>query len=56
MDDLDRKLVVFDDRITELESAMTTMADQILSLESILNDIAAAVLPEDEQEDLEGEN
>ena len=49
MDELDRRLAVYDDRFNEFESALTSMADQILSLESILNDIASAVLPEDEQ-------
>ena len=49
MDELDRRLAVYDDRFNELESAVTAMADQILSLESILNDIASVILPDDEQ-------
>ena len=53
MEEVDKRLVVFESRIEDLEQAMSTMADQILSLESILNEIASHILPEDDLEDVE---
>ena len=53
MEEVDKRLVVFESRIEELEQAMSTMADQILSLEGILNEIASHILPEDDLEDVE---
>ena len=53
MEEVNKRLVVFESRIEELEQAMSTMADQILSLEGILNEIASHILPEDDLEDVE---
>ena len=52
MEEVDKRLVVFESRIEELEQAMSTMADQILSLEGILNEIASHILPEDALDDV----
>lgn len=52
MEEVDKRLVVFESRIEELEQAMSTMADQILSLEGILNEIASHILPEDDLDDV----
>lgn len=53
MEEVDKRLAVFESRIEDLEQAMSTMADQILSLEGILNEIASHILPEDDLEDVE---
>lgn len=53
MDETDRRLVVFEERINELESAVDKMADQVLSLESILTELASHLLP---GEDLENDD
>ena len=52
MDETDRRLVVFEERINELESAIDKMADQVISLEAILTELAAHLLP---GEDLEND-
>lgn len=53
MEEVNKRLVVFESRIEDLEQAMATMADQILSLEGILNEIASHILPDDDLEDVE---
>ena len=45
MDDTNRRLVVFEDRIKELEAAVDSLADQVLQLETILTSIASHLMP-----------
>ena len=52
MDETERRLVVFEERIKELEEAVDKMADQVISLESILTELASHLLP---GEDLESD-
>jgi hypothetical protein len=51
MDDTDRRLVVFEERIKELESAVDQIADQVLSLEGILTELAEHLLPKEDLEE-----
>lgn len=46
------QLVEQEQRIEQLEAAVVTLTEQIASLESILNEIAQAILPEDELNDV----
>lgn len=47
------QLVEQEQRIEQLEAAVVTLTEQIASLESILNEIAQAILPEDELNDID---
>ena len=51
MDEVDRRLTVFENRISELESAVDGLADQVLQLEQILTEIASHLLPGESFED-----
>ena len=46
------QLVEQEQRIEQLEAAVVTLTEQIASLESILNEIAQAILPEEELNDI----
>lgn len=51
MDDLDKRLVVFDARIEALEQTVEKLADSMLRMESILDEMAQLLIPESEQDD-----
>ena len=45
MEELERRLVVFESRIEELESAVEKVTDNVLQLENILTSIAQHLMP-----------
>ena len=45
MEELERRLVVFESRIEELESAVERVTDNVLQLENILTSIAQHLMP-----------
>jgi hypothetical protein len=51
VDDLDKRLVVFDARIEALEQTVEKLADSMLRMESILDEMAQLLIPESEQDD-----
>ena len=51
MDDLDKRLVVFDARIEALEQTVEKLSDSMLRMESILDEMAQLLIPESEQDD-----
>ena len=50
MDELDKRLVVFDARIEALEQTVEKLADSMLRMESILDEMAQLLLPESERD------
>jgi hypothetical protein len=50
VDELDKRLVVFDARIEALEQTVEKLADSMLRMESILDEMAQLLLPESEQD------
>lgn len=53
MDELDKRLVVFDARIEALEQTVEKLADSMLRMESILDEMAQLLIPDDGQESQE---
>jgi hypothetical protein len=48
VDELDKRLVVFDTRIDALEQTVEKLADSMLKMESILDEMAQLLLPDED--------
>ena len=51
MDDLAKRLVVYESRIESLEQTVDALADSMLRMESILDEMAKLLLPDSESID-----
>ena len=52
MDEIDKRLVVYESRIESLEQTVDALADSMLRMESILDEMAKLLLPDTDATDI----
>lgn len=47
MDEFEKRMVIYDDRIDQLEDAVSNLTDSVLKMEAILDELANILIPDE---------